>query len=344
MPRINVVPGKMPVAQALVGRQPVAKTPGAERLMRLWGMLVYLGHHAAVPVDTLANEFGVSRSQVRKDLLTLAGVETPGQLGFYLVDLDFDALEEDDEVRLKIGAPVTIPMHFTDDDVAPLIAGLQALAESEFVGAMPDRVEVVHSALMKLKEIAGPQAAALDLKLPMVPNPAVAQIIAKAILSGQRLAIDYVNTDDTVTRREIDPAVVITQDRHAYLRAWCYFRKEPRVFRLDRILKVTPLELPVDQDKVSAVTRDSDIAGETASAGTLEAVLTLGPGARWLAEELPGQVQDLPDGNFELHLQVVSRSWLEGLLLGVAPHVLKVEPADLAGDVANLAQAALANY
>jgi len=344
MPRSNSVPAKMPVAQALVGRPPVARTPGAERIMRLWGMLVYLGHHAVVPVDTLAGEFGITRAQVRKDLLTLAGVETPGQLGFYLVDLDFDALEEDDEVRLKIGAPVTIPMHFTDDDVAPLIAGLQALAESDFVGAMPDRVEVVESALVKLKEIAGPQTLALDLKLPIVPNPQVAQIIAKAIFGGQRLAIDYVNTDDTVTRREIDPAVVVTQDRHAYLRAWCYLRKEPRVFRLDRILKVAPLESPVDQEKVSAVTRRSDIAGEVASAGTQEAVLTLAPGARWLAEELPGRVVELPDGNFELHIQVASRSWLEGLLLGVAPHVLKVEPIDLANEVANIAQAALRNY
>jgi proteasome accessory factor C len=312
--------------------------------MRLWGLLVYLGHHSAVPLDTLAAEFGVTRAQIRKDLLTLAGVETPGQLGFYLVDLDFDALEEDDEVRLKIGAPVTIPMHFTDDDVAPLIAGLQALAESEFVGAMPDRAEVVFSALAKLMEIAGPQANALDLKLPITPNPQVAQTIAKAILTGQKLAIDYVNSDDTVSRREIDPAVVITQDRHAYLRAWCYYRDEPRVFRLDRILAVAPLELPVDQERVSAVTRDSDIAGETASAGTLTAKLTLAPSARWLAEELPGQVVDFPDGTFELNLQVVSQSWLQSLLLGVAPHVLRIEPPELALAVAKSGATALANY
>lgn len=341
MPKSNMRP---PVAQALVGRPPVIKTPGAERLIRLWGLLVYLGHHAAVPVDTLAAEFNVTRAQIRKDLHTLAGVETPGQLGFYLVDLDFDALEEDDEVRLKIGAPVTIPMHFTDDDVAPLIAGLQALAESEFVGAMPDRAEVVFSALAKLMAIAGPQAHSLDLKLPSTPNPQVAQTIAKAILTGQRLAIDYVNADDTVSRREIDPAVVITQDRHAYLRAWCYYRDEPRVFRLDRILGVAPLDSPVDQTKVSAVTRDSDIAGETASAGTLAAVLTLAPGARWLAEELPGRVIDLPDGSFELHLQVVSQSWLESLLLGVAPHVLAIKPPELAVSVSASAAAALAQY
>jgi proteasome accessory factor C len=113
---------------------------------------------------------------------------------------------------------------------------------------------------------------------------------------------------------------------------------------LDRILKVTPLEQPVDQTKISAVTRDSDIARETASAGTIAATLTLAPSARWLAEELPGQVSELPGGEFELKLQVASSTWLEGLLLGVAPHVLRVSPPDLARDVANIAQNALANY
>ena len=68
------------------------RTPGAERLLRLWGLLVFLSEHDAVAVSRLAAEFGVTPGQIRKDLLTLAGVETPGQLGFYLVDLDFDAL------------------------------------------------------------------------------------------------------------------------------------------------------------------------------------------------------------------------------------------------------------
>jgi len=343
MPTKNAAAPK-PVAHALVGKPPQSRTAGGERLMRLWGMLVYLGHHSHVSLETLAHEFGITKNQAEKDVKALSDVETPGQTGFYLVDLDYEALDEDKEVRLKIGAPVTIPMHFADDDVAPLIAGLQALKDSEFVGSIPDRVEVVDSALHKLKEIAGPQADALDLKLPQVPNPLVAQILAKSIMAGQRISIEYVTTDDVVTRRDVDPVVVVTQDRHAYLRGYCYFRKQPRVFRLDRILKVTPLEMPVDQKNVATVTRDSNIAKEAAMAGSFDATVVLGPGARWLAEELPAYVYDLPDGNFEVHLQVASRHWLEGLLLGVAPHVLSVTPPELALDVANMAQTALANY
>jgi proteasome accessory factor C len=325
-------------------KTPQAKTPGAGRLLRLWGLLVYLSNKPVVPLDTLAAEFGSTKAQIRKDLATLAGVETPGQLGFYLVDLDFDALEDDGDVRMRVGAPFTVPMHLTTHRVAPLIAGLEALAESEFVAAMPERIDVVNSALAKLREIAGPSADALDLKLPAAPNAEVAQAIALAILHGQRLALQYVNYDDTVTEREVDPAVVVMQDRHAYLRGWCYFREEPRVFRLDRILDVEALEQPVNQLKVSAVTRDPDVAAEAALAGSYEAILTLSPGARWLAEELKGEVVELDDGNFELHLRVTSPIWLENLLLGVAPHVVRVEPAELAETVAAAAKAALANY
>jgi proteasome accessory factor C len=281
---------------------------------------------------------------MRKDVLTLADVETPGQLGFYLVDLDLDALEHEDEVRLKIGAPVTVPLHFTEDDVLPLLAGLKALADSDFVTGIPDRAAVVAAALEKLEATAGPGARAIDLRLPPAPNAQVAALIASAIARGRRLAIDYVNSDDTVTTREVDPVVVITQDRHNYLRAWCYYRNQPRVFRLDRILSVVELPLPIDRQKVGAVTRASDIAAEAASAGTLVAELTLSPPARWVAEEIPGEITDLPDGSFIIKLKAASPAWLESLLLGIAPHVLRVEPVSLATRVADAAHAALSNY
>jgi len=344
MPRVNSLTGKAPVARAQVAKTPIATTPGGERLQRLWGMLAYLGHHNPVPLATLADEFGINQRQARADVKFLGDVETPGHTGFVMAELDWLALEEDNEVRLKLSGPMTIPMHFADDDVAPLIAALQALEASDFVGATADRVEVVRSTLAKLRQIAGPQADALDLQLPVVPNPAVAQIIAKAIQAGQRLSIEYVDNDDTVTRRDVDPVAVVTQDRHTYLRGWCYFRKAPRVFRLDRILKVVPLELPVDQAKVSEVAKDSDIARETASAATSTAVLTLAPAARWLAEELPGDYFNLPNGNIQVNVKVTSRSWLEGLLLGIAPMVLNIEPSELAFEVSNIAQAALKNY
>ena len=320
-----------------------SKIPGAERLLRLWGLLEYLGEHSEVPLAELAEVFGVKPSQVRADLRSLAKVETPGQVGFYLIDLDLDALD-DDEVRLTIADDITIPSQLNDDEIIPIVASLRALVESEFLAAQPDRAAVVASALAKLEAVAGPRARALDVRLPATPNTGVAVTISNAITNGHRLALDYINSDHTVTRREADPVVVITQDRHTYLRAWCHFRAEPRVFRLDRILSAVELPEPVDAKLVAAVTRASDIASETAQAGTLDAVLTLAPAARWMAEELPGEVTELPDGQFNLRLRVASPKWLESLLLAVAPHVIAVDPPELAARVSKSAKAALANY
>jgi proteasome accessory factor C len=64
-----------------------------------------------------------------------------------------------------------------------------------------------------------------------------------------------------------------------------------------------------------------------------------------VAEEVPVEsVRDLPDGSFEVRLRVTNPAWLQRLLLTNAPHVISVEPADLAGEVAATAAAALAAY
>jgi proteasome accessory factor C len=55
-------------------------------------------------------------------------------------------------------------------------------------------------------------------------------------------------------------------------------------------------------------------------------------------------VRDLPDGSFEVRLRVTNPAWLQRLLLTNAPHVLSVEPADVARDVAAAAVDALAAY
>ena len=325
------------------------KVASGERLLRLWGLLVYLANHPYVPLAQLAQEFDESPSQLRKDLALLAGIETPDNVGFYLIDLDFDALDDENLVNLTLADQARIPIQLPNHEIAPIIAGLNALSESAYVRTDPGRKQVIANAVTKLAAKVSSGSNAVEVQIPTAENSQVENVLAEAITNQQQLSIEYVNSDEVVTNRIVDPGVIVTQNRHAYLRAWCHSRDEPRAFRLDRILSATPLgsppkRQPACKQHLAAISRNADIATETATQGAFDAVITLAPAARWLAEEMPGKVQELGDGRFSLALRVTSRSWIIRLLLGVAPLVLDVEPKELALEVARRAQAALANY
>ena len=321
----------------------MAKQSGSARLLELWDLLVYLDRHPFVPLAELAREFNKSQRKLRDDLMMLAGIETPGNIGFYLVDLDYDLLEDEGLVKLSLQDSGRIPVQIVEKQLMPIIAGLEAIATSGFVNDDPTRAEVIASALTKIAKVAGIEASSLDLKLPDAPNAAIAKAIASAINTAHQLEIEYVNSDDIVTDRIVDPAMIVMQNRYAYLRAWCHKRNEERAFRVDRILGAKPIG-PACENHLAAIAPNADVAGETAARSEHYAVITLAPAGRWLAEELPARVEQLPDGALRLTLPVTSRSWLKRLLLGIAPLILALEPAALADDVAAEALTALANY
>ncbi|MDR2704132.1 MAG: WYL domain-containing protein, partial [Cellulomonadaceae bacterium] len=89
---------------------------------------------------------------------------------------------------------------------------------------------------------------------------------------------------------------------------------------------------------------NADVAAEAATHREFTTTLVLASGARWLAEELPGQATKLPDGTFRLTIPATSRAWIVRLLLGIAPLVKSIEPADIGAEVAQLARQALENY
>ncbi|MDR2703583.1 MAG: WYL domain-containing protein, partial [Cellulomonadaceae bacterium] len=240
------------------------KVSGSARLLRLWDLLVYLDKSAYTPVEKLAAEFGVSVKQINEDLELLAGIETPDNIGFYLVDLDLDALEDEGLVKLSLQAPARIPVQIADDDVIPLIAGLKAIISSEFAQSDQGRAEVARHALEKLSKISGNKSEALDIKLPQAPNVEVAKQVTAAIANGQQLQIEYVNSDDILTTRIVDPAVVVTQNRYVYLRAWCHNRNKERAFRIDRILRATPGEKACPEH-LATLSKNADVAAEAAT-------------------------------------------------------------------------------
>lgn len=311
----------------------------SDRLLRMLGMVAYLDRHQGVPVDEIAEQFGVTPRQVLADVDTLWVTGTPGYLPYDLIDFDATAYEQG-VVRLTESRGLTRPLRLGGREAVALVAALRAMASA--LGPLLDdeQARVLRSALAKVTAATGDAAAAVDVQLASTATPQVAATIAESLAQHRRLRIRYVNTRDEASDREVDPIRLVSEDERTYLLAWCRSADGERLFRVDRVLGAEVLDEPAEDHSVPEAAAVFSPGPE----GELVTLHLASPG-RWVAETTPAEaVRNLPDGSFEVDLRVVQPAWLRHLLLQAAEDVLDVRPARVAQEVAQVARAALAAY
>ena len=310
-----------------------------DRLLRMLGMITYLDRHAGVPVEQLAEQFGVSTRQVVEDIDTLWVTGTPGYWPHDLIDFDAASYDEG-VVRLVESRGMTRPLRLGTREAVALIAALRAMRAALAPGLDAGRAAVLTSALDKLTAATGEAAAAVDVRLAVEGAPAVIAALGEALSSARRLRLRYVTAADVASVRDVDPIRLLTSDEHSYLQAWCYRAGDERLFRVDRVLEAEVLDAPAAAHAVTA-------HAATFAPGPDDELVTLelASRARWIAEQVPVEsVENLPDGAFRVALRVADPAWLRHLLLQTAREVLAVTPARVAADAARAARAALAAY
>jgi len=186
----------------------------------------------------LADRLDVDRRTVRRYISTLqelgVPVESePGRYGGY---------------RLRPGYKLP-PMMFTEEEALALILGLLvsrrvgfgqsasaiegALAKIDRV--LPDRlrgrVQAVQGALTftPLRDFGG------------LTDPAALLALSTAAQDSRRVWIRYQGGEDQ-TERAIDPYGVVHHRGRWYIVGWCHLREDVRMFRLDRVLALEPLD------------------------------------------------------------------------------------------------------
>ena len=308
--------------------------PTSDRLLRLLGMVAYLQKSGPVPVPELATQFDVDPEQVLRDVDTLWVSGTPGYLPHNLIDFDPDLYEEQ-VIRLLEPQGITHPLRLDPREAIALVASVRALA------ALPaladDEAAVVREVLRKLVTATGQPAEEVDIEFATGRAEPLVEV-RQAIATGKRLRIRYVRASDDVAERIVDPLFLTITEGTTYLLAWDIAADGERLFRADRILDATVLteaaEPHPDVDPGIRLSPDTELV-----------CLHLAAGARWVAETVPNEdVVDQPDGSFRVWLRIAEPSWLQQLLLRIAPDVLGVEPDDQAESARNAALAALAAY
>jgi predicted DNA-binding transcriptional regulator YafY len=221
---------------------------------RVLTVLELLQSRSRLSGGELADRLDVDRRTVRRYITTLqelgVPVESePGRYGGY---------------RLRPGYKLP-PMMFTEEEALALILGLLVSRRVGF-GQSPSAIE---GALAKIDRVLPDRlrgrVQAVRGALTFTPLPAFGGLtdpagllaLSTAAQENRRVWIRYQGGEDQ-TERAIDPYGVVYHRGRWYIVGWCHLREDVRIFRLDRVLALEPLEdgfaRPLDFDSAVYVT------------------------------------------------------------------------------------------
>ena len=306
----------------------------SDRLPRLLALVPYLLARPGIPIDEAAADFGVTATQLRRDLELLWMCGLPGYGPGDLIDLSFDS----DTVTVTFDAGMNRPLRLAAAEATALVVALRALVDTPGVDS-----DAVQRALAKIESAAG-----LAAQTPMVVGLATREEAATASVRealARRRALHlryYTASRDAVSDRTVDPMRLLLLEGRSYLEAWCRQAEGVRLFRLDRIEDVTLLD---EAANPPAHARPTDVsAGLFRPAPDQQvAVLVLGQDAGWVSEYYPvDELVELGDGRCRVRMRYADEAWMVRLLLGLGPDVTVLEPPALAAALRRRATAALA--
>jgi proteasome accessory factor C len=308
------------------------------QLPRLLALVPYLLQHPGVQTAVAADLFGVTEEQLRRDLNLLWVCGLPGHGPGDLIDLEF----EGDTITLFEPAGVTRPLRLAADEALALLVALRTLSETP---GLADR-DAVDRALAKIEEAAGTAGSpAQRVEVALEGEERVLPVVRDALERRRRVHLAYyVPGRDETTERDVDPMRLLLVDGRNYLEGWCRRVEAVRLFRLDRVVAISVLDLAAELPP-AATERDISQGLFQPSEDDLLVVLALGPGAHWVADYYPCEsVEDLGEGTVIARLRTPDTSWVERLALRLGASARVLEPPELVAQVRTAASIALAAY
>jgi len=154
----------------------------------------------------------------------------------------------------------------------------------------------------------------------------------------------YVPGRDEATERDVDPMRLLLLEGRTYLEAWCRRAEAVRLFRLDRVLALTLLDVAAEvPGEAKHVDVDSGLFRPSASDVRVE--LELSRAGHWVSQYYPcEQVSDLGDGRLKVVLRTPDTGWVRRLALRLGEDGKVTAPEGLVREIEDEATAALAQY
>jgi predicted DNA-binding transcriptional regulator YafY len=181
----------------------------------------------------LAERFEVTTRTIERDVSALQQTGNPiwaepGRTGGYCIDRE----------------RTLPPVNFTAQEAVALAVAVEGMSNNPFEQAAQAAMRKVIAA-MHVNDAAAARALAArvhvlgaDENEADSAESAVPALIADALSTDFVLRIGYLDRDDALTTRDIEPLGYIRNSDHWYLVAWCRRREATRAFRTDRIRSV----------------------------------------------------------------------------------------------------------
>lgn len=309
------------------------------RLARLLTLVPYLLHRPGVEVSEAARTFGVTERQLIEDLQLIWMCGLPGHTPADLIDVSWDGGE------IEVGNAETIdrPLRLTADEAGALLVALRMLAE---LPGLRDR-DALDRTMAKLESAAGAGAAGLAgaVAVRVEADPEALGTVETALAERRRLRMRYyVPARDEATERDVDPMRLLVVEGRTYLEAWCRRAEAVRLFRLDRVMELTvlgvPLEVPPEAEPIPV-----ERGLFRPSADDQVVTLELTEAGRWVADHYPCESErELPGGGLLVTLRTPDTRWVRRLALQLGSRGRVVAPSQLVKELRADAERALALY
>lgn len=311
-------------------------TANEERLPRLLALIPYLQARPGIEVARAAADFGVTESQLRRDLTLLWMCGLPGHGPGDLIDISF----EGDTVSVVFDAGMSRPLRLTAEEALALVVALRTLAETP---GLADS-DAIQRALAKVEAAAGGAVDDSTVAVALDHNQRLLPVLQRAIDDRRALWLRYYSPSrDETGERTVDPVRLFEADGRDYLEAWCRQAEGMRVFRLDRIEDAKMLDEPASVPEGVQV-RDLSEGVFQPSSEHLLVTMRLGRAYAWVADYYP--TEDAADSadSVTVSLRVSDPGWVRALVLGSAGQVEVLSPDWLAEAVRAEAERALSAY
>jgi proteasome accessory factor C len=310
----------------------------AERLRRLLALVPYVVSRESVGLADAATAFGMTERELVEDLNLVWCVELKAPDPYCPIDLSY----EGGEISVSQAESIARPLRLAADEASALLVALRMVQD---VNGRSD--EALTRLIAKLEAGAGAAgAASAQLAVDIIPNgPAMTADIRLALAAGRRLHLRYyVPGRDEATERDVDPMRMLVVEGRTYLEGWCRRAEGVRLFRLDRIMELTVLEVPASVPE-EAEPVDIEQGLFRPSPSDLLVEIELSADARWVAEYTPCEsVTEMGEGRLRIALRTPDTRWVKRLILRLGEVARVISPQELATEVRAEAAAALALY
>ncbi|PFQ36862.1 transcriptional regulator [Bacillus cereus] len=304
------------------------------KLERLLSIIILLLNRRMVQAKELADRFEVSIRTIYRDIdaINAAGIPIVTYQGI------------NGGIGLSEGYRLDRNI-LTNDELAAIVTALRSISTSYDREQHQRLVEKIHSIILPSYEEEF-QNKTNRVLIDYSPWDGIEHLRPKLKLLDEALDscvlvnFTYSNAEGEVSKRIVEPHVLILKGREWYLQAYCIEKEAFRLFKLKRMK-----ELVINREKTFIrrdATTQEHLKSESQSkpSNVPEVVLRFKDEARHLAEEWFGIEALLPveDGGWLIKKAYPENEWLYSFILSLGHHVEVLEPKHLRGIIANRAE------